>query len=356
MKKLAIFALTAAVLGLSAVEPHVDRKEKKLADGKTEVTHDVFFNNGQMNIKHQTKDGVTTVDSNKWGKFFFGLEFGRLPRTNGSWSIWNFFRCYEYNGKVSNLVQEFMPRQISANSINGIAVVDMEFPSLKGGILKLRMMQFPSHPNWIFIRVTSTNFNIWRLDFQAYPYQSDMPKDRERHLRTEKGDFNINADKVNYTPEQPYLALYNKFVQETTSNFLIFQPEKFKTVEIPKCRAGVDMRFYTKKGVSQFDFAIGYRNNNPASDSVSRFFGEDGDAIRKFMEGIDWNLKLSTTNFEKSYAEAQKLGVDAGKLAAVKKKYDDAMAKGDTTAAADAEKELDTLKKAKASSGLQDFM
>ena len=116
------------------------------------------------------------------------------------------------------------------------------------------------------------------------------------------------------------------------------------------------MRFYTKKGVSQFDFAIGYRNNNPASDSVSRFFGEDGDAIRKFMEGIDWNLKLSTTNFEKSYAEAQKLGVDAGKLAAVKKKYDDAMAKGDTTAAADAEKELDTLKKAKASSGLQDFM
>ena len=101
---------------------------------------------------------------------------------------------------------------------------------------------------------------------------------------------------------------------------VIFQPEKFKTVEVPKCLAGVDLRFSPKKGVFQFDFAIGYRNNNPASDSVSRFFGEDGDAVRKFMEGIDWNPKLSTTNFEKSYAEAQKLDVDAGKLAAVKKK------------------------------------
>ena len=74
------------------------------------------------------------------------------------------------------------------------------------------------------------------------------------------------------------------------------------------------------------------------------------------MEGIDWNPKLSTANFEKSYEEAKRLGVDAGKLAAVKKKYDAAMAKGDTTAAANAEKELDALKKAAASSGLNDFM
>ena len=47
MKKLAIFALTAAVIGLSAVEPHVDMKTKKRADGKTEIQRNVFFNNGQ---------------------------------------------------------------------------------------------------------------------------------------------------------------------------------------------------------------------------------------------------------------------------------------------------------------------
>ena len=356
MKKLSVLLLTAAMIGVTAVEPHVDMKTKKQPDGKTVIIRNVFFNNGQMNIRHTTQDGVKSCDTNKWGTFFFGLDFGRLPRTNGGWSIWNFFRCYEYNGKVSNLIQDSLPKQITANSINGIAIVDMEFPSLKGGTLKLRMMQFPSHPNWIFMRVTAKDFNIWRMDFNAFPYQSDMPKDRERHIRTEKGDFNINKEKVSYVPQESYLALYNKFVQDTTANFLIIQPEKIKNIDIPKCGAGVEMRFYANKDVHQFDFAVGYQNNNPAVDSVNRFFGENGDAIRKFMEGIEWNPKLSTANFDKSFAEAQKIGVAADKLSAIKKTYEEAMKKGDTSAAANAEKELDKLKKEKAASGLNDFM
>ena len=355
MKKLMLFALMAAVIGLSAVEPHVDLKTVKLPDGRTTFDRLVYFNDGHLILKHTTEDGVATK-SKKWGEIFFGFRFGQLPKTNGGWSIWDFFRCYEYNGRVSNLVRDFVPKQVTANSINGIAVIDMEYPSLKGGTLHIRMMQFPSHPNWVFMRVTAKNFNIWRLDFQAYPYQSDMPKDRERHLRTENGDFNVNQNKVSYTPQQPYLALYNKFVQDTAVNMLIIQPAKFKTAEIPKCGAGVDIRLYTNKDVHQFDFAIGYRNNNPASDTVTRFFGEDGDAIRKFMEGIDWNPKLSTGNFEKSYAEAKRLGVPAAKLEAVKKAYDEAMKKGDTIAAANAEKELEKLKKEQASAGLGDFM
>ena len=134
-------------------------------------------------------------------------------------------------------------------------------------------------------------------------------------------------EKVSYVPQESYLALYNKFVQDTTANFLIIQPEKIKTVEVPKCGAGVEIRLYANKGVQQFDFAVGYQNNHPASDAVNRFFGENGDAIRKFMEGIDWNPKLSTANFDKSYAEAQKLGVAADKLTMVKKAYDEAMKK-----------------------------
>lgn len=355
MKKLAILALMAAVIGLSAVEPHVDMKTKKLPDGRTMIDRLVYFNDGHMILKHTTADGVTSRGK-KWGEVFFGFRFGQLPRTNGSWSMWDFFRCFEYNGKVSNLVRDFVPKQVTANSINGIAIIDMEYPSLKGGTLNLRMMQFPSHPNWVFMRVTSKNFNIWRMDFQAYPYQSDMPKDRERHIRTEKGDYNVNKDKVVYIPQQPYLALYNKFMQDTASNFLIYQPSKIQKVEVPKCGAGVEIRFYTKKGVQQFDFAVGYRNNHPASDAVNRFFGEDGDAIRKFMEGIDWNPKLSTANFDRSYAEAKKLGVAADKLSSLKKKYDEAIKKGDAISAGNAEKELEKLKKEKASSGLNEFM
>ena len=356
MKKAAVFILAAAAAGLSAVEPHVDMKVQKLDDGRTAYIRDVYLNNGKLILKHTTEDGKVTK-SKKWGEVFFGFDFGRVPRTNGGWSIWDFFRCYEYNKKVCNLVRERMPTLVSAGSIGGTAVVDMEFPSLEGGKLKIRMMQFPSHPEWVFMRVKSEDFSIWRLDFQAYPYQSDFPKDRERRLRSEKGDANVNRETVKFSdPTGHYLALYNKFVQDTAGNFLIIQPEKIKVVEVPKCNAGVEIRLYAQKGVSQFDFALGYFKDQPASDAVNRFFTENGDAIRKFMDGIDWNPKISTENFDKSFSEAKKLGIAGDKLEAIRKSYREAVEKKDTAAAAKAEKELEQLKKTAAASGLSDFM
>ena len=356
MKKAAASILAVCAAGLFAVTPHVDMKIRKRDNGWTVYSRDVYLNNAKLILRHTTADGKNTV-SKKWGEVFFGLEFGRLPRTGGGWGIRDFFRCFEFNRNACNLVRERVPALVAAQNIGGTAVADLEFPSMNGGKLKIRMMQFPSHPEWIFMRVKSVNFNIWRFDFQAYPFQSDFPTDRERRARTEKGDFNVNRETVKIAaPSGHYLALYNKFTQDTAGNFLIIQPEKIKLAEIPKCRAAVNIRLYARKGFSQFDFALGCFKNQPASEAVSQFFSETGDAVRKFMDDIDWDPKMNTDHFDRSFAEAKRLGLTKARLEPLRQAYRKAVEKNDPAAAAEAEKKLDRLKKDAVASGLSEFM
>ena len=356
MRITAVFTIAVAAAALAATEPHVDLKVQKLEDGRTAYAREVYLNQAKLRLKHTTNDGKTTL-SKKRGDLFFGLEFGRLPRSSGSWGLSEFFRCYERQGKICNLVRERVPTMVTACAIGGIAVADLEFPSMDGGRLRLRMMQFPSHPEWLFLRVTAEDFIIWRLDFQAYPCNSDDPVDRERHVRTEHGDANLKQETVKiHETTGPFLALYNKFMQETAGNFLIIQPEKFRLLEIPKCGAAVNIRLHPKKGVSQFDFALGYFKDRPAADAVSRLFDEDGDAVRNFMEGINWNPQMSTADFDRSLAEARRLGVAEATLAPIRKTYHDAVKKGDVTTAARAESQLNKLKQAAVAAGLADFM
>ena len=116
------------------------------------------------------------------------------------------------------------------------------------------------------------------------------------------------------------------------------------------------MQFFPKAKTNEYIFAIGYFNNKPGDDTVKRFIAEDGDAIRKFMDNINWEPALDTKKFDKSIEEAKKLGVPADKLEALRKAYNDAAAKNDTAAASKAEKELEALKKSNASQGLSAFM
>ena len=361
MKKTFIALMAFAAISAFAANPHIKTTTKKLPDGRVMTDRNVFMNNGYFRLLQTSADGKNAVKK-KWGEYFFGFEFGRLPRTNGSWSVWEFFSPWEYiseKGKRDRTQQPtmaYVPELVSVNNINGVAVADFVFPSYRGGKLKMRMMQFPSHPTWTFMRVQTVDFGLWRMDFSCYPHNSNSHKDRERHIATATKDFNLTKAAASFVPDNPYFGIYSKFLQETSGNFLIFQPEKFKKVTLPRAGACVTMQFFPKAKTNEFVFAIGYFNNKPADDTIKRFIGEDGDAVRKFMDGIEWEPKLSADKFNKSFEEAKKLNVPADKLEAVRKAFDDAVAKNDTAAAAKAEKELEELKKANASQGLSAFM
>ncbi len=355
MKKtiLTAFVVTASFLAVSAA-PHVDCKETKLPDGRTKYERNVYFNKGKLIMLQCTKDGKNAV-KNKWGEYFFGLEFGRMNRTNGGWSIWDFLSCYEYNKGVNNLLARFMPENVSLNNVNGVVVVDLAYPSMDGGKLRLRMMQFPSHPDWIFVRLTSENFQLWRLDFSAYPGNSNVPKDRERHLATGKEDYTLNTTAVKTAPQTPYIAMYNKFVQDNTGCLLIYEPEKFTELAVNKTTGGILNRLMVKKGVKEFYFAVGQFTDKPADDTVKRFLTEDGDGIREFMKTINWNPALPEDQFAKSLEEAKKLGVAADKLETLRSAHDKAVKAKDAAGAAKVVSELEALKKSASSQGLDAF-
>lgn len=361
MKKTFITLIAAAALTSFAAQPHVKTTEKKLPDGRVMTERIVHMNEGHFRLLHTSADGKNVIRK-KWGEVFFGFEFGRLPRTNGSWSIWEFFSPYEYvaeKGKKHFTQQstlKYCPELVSVNNIDGVAVADFVFPSYFGGKLKMRMMQFPSHPTWTFMRVQTVDFSLWRMDFNCYPYQSNSHKDRERHVLTSIRDFNLSKEVANISAPNNYIAIYSKFLQETSGNFLIYQPEKFKKVYIPRANACVSSQFFPNKNEKEFFFALGYFNNKPGDDTVKRFIAEDGDAIRKFMEGINWEPKLSSDKFTKSLEEAKKLNIPAEKLEAIRKAFEEAVAKNDTAAAAKIEAELEQLKKDNAAAGLSAFM
>jgi hypothetical protein len=360
MKLAAGIVVLAVTWGVLAVEPHVKYTEEPLKDGYVSYSRVIFLNHGKLTVRQISADGKTAV-SKKWGDHIFGFDFGRMPRTNGGWSIWGFLRCMERiplpNGKVRqvNLLKDHLPEEVVAGSINGTAVVDLIYPSASGGKLKIRLMQFPSHPEWTFIRFTSEGFSLSSADFAAYPHNANFHKDMERHLADGKQDWNLTRAGVSFKPETPYLAMYNKFRQDNAGNFLIFHPEDFSRIAVPKSVTQIMAQMFPAKGKTQFAVALGYFADRPADDAVNRFLGEDGDAVRKFMDSIDWDPAPSVDEFERQCAEAVRLDVPADKLEPLRKQYQDAVRNKDNIKAAKCLAELQNLMKSAVSAGLDRF-
>ena len=358
--KFAAGIVLLAAWGVLAVEPHVEYTKKPLKDGYAAYSRVIFLNQGKLTIRQISADGKKAV-SKKWGDHTFGFEFGRMRRTNGSWSIWGFLRCMEKirqpDGKIRqvNLLKEYLPEEVVAGNINGAAVADLVYPSASGGKLKIRLMQFPSHPEWTFIRFTCEGFSLSSAILTAYPHNANSHKDMERHITDGKQDWNLTRAEVSFKPETPYLAMYNKYRQDNAGNFLIFRPEDFSRIIVPKTAAQIMVQMFPVKGKNQFSVALGYFAEKPADDTVNRFLDEDGDAVRKFMDSIDWDPAPTMDEFERQCAEAVKLDVPENKLEPLRKQYQDAVQKKDNIKAAKCLAELQELMKAAVSAGLDRF-
>lgn len=336
-------------------EPRCDIKEKRdSARNLTEITRKLYFHEGVVTLTHFTADGKTPVHQ-KWGDYFLGLEFGRPPRSNGGWALWEFFTCYRMDKRAINIARENMPESISLVQSGDAAIGDILIPVDNGGKLEIRLIQFPSHKKWIFMRVTAKDFQPWRLDLSAYPGNSDNPKERERHIATRENRYCTSQSAAEFVPASPYMILFNKFVQDRYGNMIIFNPQQFQKIVSPKSPVGVMIQFFPKKDEKVFYFGLGYFADQAADDAVTRFLGEDGDAVKAFMEKIDWEPKLDMKAFEQSLKEAGALGVDSAKLKEIEAGYADAVKRNDVSALANIMKKLDDLKKNTAKKGLDDF-
>lgn len=327
----ALLSVMALAPALCAMEPHIKKEEKTLErDGKKYIMTDrnIFFDNGKIWYLTLNQEGSREIVKQQWGDYFLGLEFGRAKGTNGGWSLWGFFECYaRINGSYKNIPQMFMPENVYITKINDATLAEIISPLSadgKAGKMSMRIMQFPSHADWLFIRVKFIDNTVepWRFTFSAYPGNSNNPKERERWIATKENNYCVSKDKVSFKPASNALVMYSKFVHENFGDLLIFEASKFQRIELPKAGAGVMSYFFPVKGEKEFKFALSYFMDKPAADELPRFLGESQDNIYSFMEKIDWEPKLDTSDFEKLFADTEKLVKDMAAMGSGGKEYE----------------------------------
>lgn len=362
--------LSSAII--NAGEPRLESKTKEVdIKGKKLIKIDRrahFYNCNIWYVTHNEKD-KDTIDSKGWGKYFFGLNFGRPKRSNGGWSMWNFFKfyCYTPQGHY-NLPEKYMPELVSVTKFDDAASADFIWkidPNGKAGKLELRAMQFKSHPEWVFLRaklsgVKKLHPNI--IILPCYPGNSRLAKQGERHLMTKEKDYNLSVKKFKMIPTSPGMAFYTKFDLERFGNYLIIEPEKFKHVEFWKAAAGVEPRLFPKKGIREFRFALGYFKDKSPADELPRFTGETADLIYKFMENINFDPDAKIPSIDKLADEVAKLVKDKGdsKLIAevvkIRTDYQKASESGNTAECAKLCKKLKKIKGDIVNNSMSDFL
>ena len=314
----------------NAAEPYIKKVEKKIdIDGKKYLKTDrkIYFPGGNFYFVTTREEGQKKLYCKKWGNYFLGLQFGRPKNSNGSWSLWEFIKSYsKIDNQYKNVFKLYEPENIYVSQINDITVAEIISPLSEDdskGKVSLKMMKFPAYPNWVFIKLKYINasYTPWRIDLSAYPGNSNNPKERERWIGTRENKYCVAKEMKKFKPQTPGLVMFSKFVHENFGNYLVYEPAKYKLIDIPRAGAGVSVRLYTVKGQSEFKFALGYFMDKPAADVLPRFLGETQDNISKFLEKIDWEPKLESKEFDKLAADTDKLIKDTESMGIDCKKF-----------------------------------
>ncbi|MHB9056992.1 MAG: hypothetical protein ACYC2P_12725 [Paludibacteraceae bacterium] len=320
-KKLTMLAGMFLVANLNAGEPHLKIVQKEVdRDGKKyiQTDRDLFLDNGKIWSMTLNEKGKKETFKKKYGDYFLGLDFGRPADTNGSWGKWDFFQFHVMiDGKYQNVLERFVPENVYVTKFNDATFAEFIWPLSTDdsvGKISMRIMQFPSHKDWIFVKVKfdSNNLTPWRLSFSAYPGNSNNPKERERWLGTKENHYCLSKEKTSFIPASNGLVLYSKFVHEDCGNFLIFDSAEFSKIDVPQAGAGIDVQFFPKSEKVEFKFALGYFMNKPSSDELPRFLGETQDSIYQFMEKIEWDPKINSAEFDRLVVETEKILKDMG--------------------------------------------
>jgi hypothetical protein len=369
-----IVTLLAGCAVLSAAEPHIKNQEKEYAlDGVQirENDRSIQLDTARLIYLTKSEKDKKALRTGKWGEFFFGLEFGRPVRSNGGWSIWNFIEIFYWkNQRYNNAVAQYWPENVTLTRFPDRTMLDITTrldDDRAAGALNIRLFQFKSHPNWVFVRANfeSSSFTPWRINLNAYPGNSNESKERERWAATRENQYNLSSAPAEFKPVSPGIILFSKFVHEDFGNMIVFNPDEFEKIVFPKAGASVSTHLFPKKGVSEFHFALSYFLEKPLSDVMPRFLNEDADHISTFLRGIDWNPTPDSDAFDKAADEVaatlqgmKSRGTDVGamekELAFIRAEYKAAVERKDPAAGASMEK-LEKMKKQTAGAGLDSF-
>ena len=352
----ALLSLLSAAAALSAAAK-VDVVHKTgLPDKRDGVEREQFLGNFDacsIAAEYSLKDG--SLFKKQWGDYFFRLRLGYSPK-NGGWSMWDFLQVYvRTSAGVVNALEKSRPVLFSGYSASGADFLAAEWEVEEGKRLKLRFAAFPSHPDWLFLRVGLSDVPVVRVGLSAYPGNAAVPEGRERHLATKERDWCLNVEGADFRPSSPLVLLYSRYVDDRFGNKLVFDPSGIESIRVGRTAGGISLSCIPAKGADAATFAFGYFAHKTPDDQLTRFLGEDGDAIFDFMKSVDWNAEPKSDDFKAAVRIALDIGVDRQTLNAVARRYLDAARRRDIAKISECAAEVEQLRRARVREGLAEF-
>ena len=271
-----------------------------------------------------------------WGDHFFGLKLGYSPK-NGGWSIWDFLNVYvkDSEGRMVDAIGASRPVLFAGYSAGGADFLAAEWLAPDGKRLKLLFAAYPSHRDWIFVRVDLGGAGVERIDFNAYPGNAAVPEGRERHFATLENDWILNKESAAFKPKTSSALLYSRYIDDRFGNKIVFDERLIESVTVPRTASKISVRFKPAEDAKAAVFALGYFAYKEPSDQVTRFLGEEGDSIAGFLRAVDWDAEPKSDDFRLSVKIALLMGVERKRLESVTKRYLKAVKAKDMAAVAE---------------------
>jgi hypothetical protein len=289
-----------------------------------------------------------------WGDHFFGLRLGYSPK-NGGWSIWDFLNVHVRNaeGRTVDALSASRPVLFAGYSAGGADFLAAEWLQPDGRRLKLLFAAYPSHRDWLFVRVDLGGAKVERIDFNAYPGNAAVPEGRERHFATLENDWILNKESAAFKPKTSSALLYSRYVDERFGNKIVFDERLIESVTVPRTASKISVRFKPAEGAKAAVFALGYFAYKEPGGQVTRFLGEEGDAVAGFLRSVNWDAEPDSDDFKLSVKIALSMGIGRKALDRVAKRYLKAVKAKDMAAVAKCCDEVAEMRRRKTAEELE---
>lgn len=330
------FAIVCCVMIMTIHSPkaesHIEATNNEFElDGKQviESNRKIVFNDTIYITSLERKfHDESTLISNKWGDYYFGLSMGQRPKSNTGWCVFHFCVINGLvNGKQTRINGTYPMRcYMTVNQDMSMAVFNWNITDEANStapprtIYSLRLASLSGYKDWLFGKVSvSGDDQLHDVLLQCRPGGTGKyhrAPQTESWFAYSSEDRKVNQ-KIDVQLKSPGIIAYNRFAREDQGCFVVVDPEQVEELSI-RGGASSTLRFLVKNKKS-FIFAIGFFDGVHYEQANRMFLLEKQDNIQNQLENMDWTPKADPQAFEKLLNSIRELPLDSREKTDVEK-------------------------------------
>lgn len=281
----------------------------------------IVFPQGSIRYSGVARNGSKRGISEEYGDQVLGLSWCRPPGTNGGWDLASFLQVnVKSETETFDATRRFLLDDVHLLENGGRTMLQFVWPLDEAGDGKLVVTtaQYPSHPEWLFVRVRlfGEAVEVSQVLLSCFPGNTAGPAERQRWIATASGSVSLHDGNVKRPPAEPAIAYFNRNAHPTAGCFLVYDPEPIQGAEIGGTY-GIRTHLMPRPGQRELRFALGGFVDQPVEEAVRYFIQERADGARSFLSTINWTPRIDHAAHEKLLAQTEQLAREVGDQKAV---------------------------------------